>query len=203
MPATSPQDDLDFIGFVSSIALGDYARSGSTSPFAVIGLEQGAMIVPAEGLVDFESKQEFVNILRYLSIEHGGRRSAFAMEAWTMLSKDPEDVRIMEEISARRGSISEHPNASEVIYIISESDAGLTTCQYRIARSGTDVTLEPAEFEFVERTFPPVSHGMFSNFHVPVDFQSDPAAQQYATEMRLLVPSTLKRVNIVPTGSVN
>ncbi len=203
MSETSPQDDLDFIEFVSSIALADYARSGSASPFAVIGLEKGTMIVPAEGLVDFESKQEFVNILRYLSIEHGGRRSAFAMEAWAMLSEDPEDLRIMEEIAARNGSISEHPHASEVIYVICESDAGTTTRRHRIVRGEDAISLEPAESEFAERTMPPVSRGTFSNFHVPTGFQSDPRAQQYATEMRALVPSTLRKIDAAPAASVN
>jgi len=203
MPETAPPKDLAFVEFVASIALAGYAQKGVFAPFAVIGLEQGTMIVPAEGLVDLDAKQEFVNILRYLSIEHAGRRSAFAMEVWTMLSRDPDDLRLMAEIHERGGSISEHPQASEAIYIIGESDAGTITLQHRIVRTGDTVTLEAGKSDFQESTYPPVSRGTFSNFHMPTSFQSTPEAQAYAAQMRLLVPSTIARIDPGQEAALN
>jgi len=203
MPETAPPEDVAFVEFVASIALADYAQNGVFAPFAVIGLEQGTMIVPAEGLVDLDAKQEFVNVLRYLSIEHAGRRSAFAMEVWTMFSRDPDDLHLMAEIHGRGGSISEHPRAGEAVYVIAESDAGTITLQHRVVRTGETVTLEAGESDFQESTYPPVSRGTFSNFHMPTSFQSTPEAQAYAAQMRLLVPSTIARIDPGQEATLN
>lgn len=203
MSGTAPPEDIAFVEFVASIAVGSYAREGTCAPFGVIGLEQGSMIVPAEGLVDLESKQEFVNILRYLSIEHAGRRSAFAMEVWTMFSREADDLRLMDEIHARGGSVSEHPRAGEAVYVICESDAGTTTREHRIVRMGDTITLEDGRTDFQEAGSVLISRGTFSNFHIPSGFQSTPEAQEYAAQMRVLVNATLQKIEPAEGPSAN
>ena len=203
MPDIAPAEDTDFIEFVASVAIGNYARGDGFQPFAIVHTGEATMIVPSQGFPNNDAKQEFVNILRYISIEHSGQRSAFAMEVWTMDSRDPEDQRLMGEIHERGGSISEHPKAGEAVFVIAESDAGTTTRMHRIVRNGDEVTLEAGKTEFDVRTVPPTYRGTFSNFHVPTGFQPQPAAQAFAAQMRELVPSQLVRLDPTEAPKAN
>jgi hypothetical protein len=199
MPDIAPAEDTDFMELAAQIAIGNFARAG-LNPFGIVHTDDKTMIVPSEGFRNEVEKREFVNILRFISIEHSGQRSAFAMESWTMFSREPDDLALLDEIYARGGSMREHPKAGEAVFIVVESDAGFSTRLHRIVRDGAKVTLEAGEIEFDPRPAPPtppVSRGLFSNFHVPTGFHSDPAAQAYAAQMRELVPSTL--VRITPT----
>jgi hypothetical protein len=201
MPDIAPADDTAFMELAAQIAIGNFARDG-LQPFGIVHTEGRTMIVPSNGFRSDDEKREFVNILRYISIDHSGLRSAFAMETWTMFSRDPEDTALLDAIYERGGSMSEHPKAGEAVFIMVESDAGFSTRLHRIVREGDAVTLEPGETDFGPRPAPPeppLYRGIFSNFHVPTDFQSHPAAQNFAGQMRQLVPATL--VKIEPTAA--
>ena len=200
MPDIAPAEDTAFMELAARIAIGNFARDG-LQPFGIVHTDDKTMIVPSEGFRSDDEKHEFVNILRYISIEHSGLRSAFAMESWTMFSRDPEDVALLDAIYERGGSMSEHPKAGEAVFIMVESDAGFSTRLHRIVREGDAVTLQAGEIDFDPRPAPPAPplyRGIFSNFHVPTGFQSTPPAQGYAAQMRQLVPSTL--VKIEPTA---
>lgn len=198
----APQEDLDILSIAAETALGTYALNGAFQPFGAIQSDAGIMIVPSDGFQDADEKHRFVNIMRFLSIEHGGQRSAFAMETWTMFSQDPEDQRLMDEIYARGGSMSEHPKAGEAIFLIAESDAGSTTRMHRILRNGDRIDLAAAETIHDPRpapSEPPIVRGIFSNFHVPTGLQSLPQARQFADVMRTMVATRMER--IVPTDA--
>ena len=205
MPDIAPAEDTSFMELAAQIAIGNFARDG-LQPFGIVHADAATMIVPSEGFRSDDEKREFVNILRYISIEHAGQRSAFAMESWTMFSREPDDLALLDAIYARGGSMSEHPKAGEAVFIIVESDAGTSTRLHRIVRDGDTVTLEAGEMDFdprAEPPAPPLYRGIFSNFHVPTGFQPTPPAQDYAAQMRELVPSEMVRITPADAPTAN
>lgn len=197
----APQDDLDLVTNAADMAMLNYAQNGRFNPFCIIDSALGVMVVPTEGFTEEAHKREFVSTMRFLSIEHAGRRSAFAMEAWTMFDRSDEAQALLQEIYDRGGSMREHPSAGEAVFVIVESDAGTTTRMHRIVRDGADTRLEAGETDFQPMPPPGVpimSRGIFSNFHVPTHFQSSPAAQTFANTMRQVVGVKMER--ITPTG---
>lgn len=197
----APTEDLEIVQIAADVALENYAASGGFHPFAVMDTSIGMLVVPSEGFSSPDDKRTYTALLRYVSIENGGRRTALAMETWTLVKADDGDMALMREIHARGGSMSDHPKAGEAVVVIAESDAGTTMRMHVIVRDGVNVnvTLEPGETSFKPRDGTEDAHGLMSNFHVPTAVQSDPQSVAYATTMRTLFDTRMERID--PTAA--
>lgn len=195
---TAPDDDIALIDTASRIALGSFSTDGGFGPFGLIHSGDALFLAPAESAKDKDAKREFVNVLRYLSIENAGKRTAIAMETWTIDMTDPVKTALLDEIYARGGSMSEHPDVGEAIHVIVESDAGTTMRTHAIVREADGLTLAPAQTRFSPVGERAIS-GTFSAFHIPTDKQSDPIAQAYASGMRGRYDAKYER--IVPSDA--
>ena len=188
---TAPEADLRLLEATADSALANYAQRGGFPPFCMMQTGGDTMLlIPSKGFPNQDAKYDFVNFLRYASIENQGLRAAFAMENWTVFSKDPADHALLEEIYARGGSMSEHPNVGEAITVIVESDAGTTMRMHRIVRDGDNVTLEAAETDF-ESAGTRKTAGVLSGFHIPTGMQGSLPAQTFAAEMRRQVTTAM------------
>jgi len=199
---SAPIEDTRIVEIAADTAISTYARDGEFSPLGIIETASGYIFVPAEGPFDQDGKLAFLNVLRFLSIENAGRRSALAVETWTVFSNDPADVALVRQIQARGGSLKEHPRAGEAIYIIAESDAGFTSRMHRIIRDGKQTTLEPGIVQF-EESGKRMSGGLFSNFHVPTALQMAPGTQEFAAFMRQIVSARYQVIKTKKGPQVN
>lgn len=181
----APAEDLAFLDTVADIALSTYGANGGLPLFGMIDAGTMPLIIPADDTSP-AGKHMFVNLMRFLSIDNQGRRSALAFEAWSVFDRTEESQRISAEIRARGGSISEHPDVEEGICILLESDAGGLQRMNRIVRNGNVVTLEPGEAQFSPAGTRPLIGTMVA-FHVPEALRSDPAVAAFADDMRAMV----------------
>lgn len=181
-----PDDDRQMLEAVAHIAQMTYAQQGHLAPFGAIQVDRMVMIVPAGSMTTDEDKVRFIGLMRYLSIEKEGLRSAIAMESWVVRSRDPADLTLMNEIMARGGSLQEHPRVEEALCVIVESDAGCSQQMNIIVRDGDTVTLEAGDVDFEERGASQ-DRGLFSNFHVPTSIRSLPPVMAFADAMRQMV----------------
>ncbi len=195
-----PAEDMEVLDRTARIALDTYAHNGTFPPFLTIDSGGDLFIVPSQGLSNVDQKRRFVEIARFLSIEREGRRSAFAMESWTLKTRTQESMRLLEEIYARGGSMSEHPDAGEAIVLIGESDAGRTMRQHHIVRNGETISLGQAEVHFTPIAEMGMQGGIFSDFHVPTSLQTCREAQAFADTMRQTVGVHAQKAESEGTG---
>jgi hypothetical protein len=188
--ATTGNDHI--IELASKMAMNFFGSTGALQPFAVIETAGGnTMIVPAEDMQGAEGKQNYINILRYLSVEQDSVRIAIAAESWSIDTSDPEKLKILNEIYARGGSMSEHPDAIEVIFICAESDDDRTMRQYKINRNGIEIKLE-----LINEKKGAGSVGLFTNFHIPTDKRDGPAVQLFVSQMKKLFSYEAKYIEV-------
>jgi len=198
----TPVEDIDILDKTARIAIECYGSNGGFPPFLTIESAGALKIVPSQGFSSDDQKRQFMNLARFLSIEHAGRRSAMAMESWMLLDTTPESLALLDRIYARGGSMSEHPDASEAIVVIGESDVGSTMRQHGIVRDSDTISLKDAEMHFTPAIVPWMpreSGGIFSDFHVPTFLQASEDAQAFADTMRGMYRTNSQKVE--PTGT--
>lgn len=182
-------EDVAFFEHAVLLTKDIYALHGSLEPIAMIKIsdpktgETQTMVLQSEPLNTTEDKQKFIAMIQLAGVTHNSPRSLVVLESYAMFDQDPRAMQLLQEITARGGSIQEHPNHFEAVAINLESDWGCISQTFKINRlHETMAELVPAtEMEFYAKADPDsVIEGHMTGFHIPTSVRETPQGQKYA-----------------------
>ncbi len=193
MPQSAP-DDLDYAMLKAAMEFAQqiYATHGGMPPIAMVQLPPQPdgkimhMVMPCDKMTTAEEKRRFIQSVHYAELEHNGRRSCLVAESWQVITNDPARSQLLEEIRSRGGSLSEHPDAVEVVSITVQSDNGyLAQCMRLHRHHANFVELEPIDTpSFSGNDYQGSPAGRMTGHHVPTSIRSAPQIKQYHAELR-------------------